>query len=185
MGSSSFSFSFSKTKLGFVTNPSCSGARNDARQSHSRSSPVSWVVKKEAEWALPASPAESSRLACAESTASKARVACRHPQLVCAGTAPLGSALANTASNNSNRHNSVSASPGDGPRSIPPTSFPTLSRLTFVRKFSCTVTSVAAVAMESSRANPNRDANRTALKMRNGSSRKVVRGGSGVRIKPP
>ena len=47
-----------------------------------------------------------------------------------------GNDVANTVSKRLNLHSSESASPGEGPRSIPCTSFPTLSLETLERSFS-------------------------------------------------
>mmetsp|Transcript_36077 Transcript_36077/g.57990 ORF Transcript_36077/g.57990 Transcript_36077/m.57990 type:complete len:348 (-) Transcript_36077:999-2042(-) len=179
----SFSASFTTVS---TTNPSLfffpgkdsaeSGNKNAASSSHSRSSP-------ENAFANGAPPA----LVCAASSASSERAACRHPQAVPSGICTSASACtlcANTTVNSSKRHSSVSASPGDGPRSIPDTSFPTRSRLTLVRSAVCTSASVAACTMDGSSEKPKREANRTARRMRRGSSRNVVRGGSGVRTMP-
>ena len=86
-----FSSAVRLERAGFSTNPSCSGARNAAKHSHSLSSPVKLVVKK---LAAPEGP----KLACAERIASMARAECRHPHAVAAGIEPPGRALEKTAS---------------------------------------------------------------------------------------
>ena len=63
----------------------------------------------------------------------------RHPHATVFGSllvSVVGKDVAKTVSNRLNLHRSESASPGDGPRSIPCTSFPTLSLETLARSFS-------------------------------------------------
>mmetsp|Transcript_67 Transcript_67/g.271 ORF Transcript_67/g.271 Transcript_67/m.271 type:complete len:348 (+) Transcript_67:2057-3100(+) len=79
---------------------------------------------------------------------------------------------------------SATASAGERPLSIPKTSFPKRSRLTLCFNACCTSGSLALAPISSSTSKPNRAAKRTARKIRNGSSKNVVRGGSGVRTTP-
>ena len=83
-----------------------------------------------------ASPLELAR---EDNTASRDRMLWRHPHATVGGSLLVsvsGNDVANTVSKRLNLHSSESASPGEGPRSIPCTSFPTLSLETLERSFS-------------------------------------------------
>mmetsp|Transcript_37941 Transcript_37941/g.95956 ORF Transcript_37941/g.95956 Transcript_37941/m.95956 type:complete len:373 (-) Transcript_37941:721-1839(-) len=91
---------------------------------------------------------------------------------------------ANTTGNRDSCSSSLTDASGLGPLNMPSSSVPTRSLLIFCASAMRTCSLAAAAVSAASSSNPNLVPKRTARSTRRGSSRKVSRGGRGVRMRP-